>query len=158
MQPRQMRETFRPLLFDDLFDFHAGLLPKIGIPKLGGEAILAAIVAHWVIRNWHEIRRTRVQLLTAAIFACSASIVIDFLVNPSGSDRSLVFEDGAKFLGILAWATFFVVTTRDISRSVLRQVADDGVPDPTLVQSPRIDPATRHRPSTGSVGRPLSIG
>ena len=145
------------LLLDDLFDFHAGLLPMIGIPKAVGGGIFVAGVVYWVIRHWSEIRRTRIQLLGASLLACGASIAIDFLVNPSSTNRALIFEDGAKFLGILAWATFFVVTSKDIGRSVLRQVAERGVADPALVANKRVDPATRNR-AAGSVGRTVSVG
>lgn len=146
------------LLLDDLFDFHAGLLPMIGISKIAGESLFVVAVLYWVSRNWHEVRRTRIQLLGAALMASAASLIIDAALNPSAANRGLLFEDGAKFLGILAWATYFVVTARDIGRSVMRQVSEMGVADPALVAAKRPSLADLTQPPRPRVTGPVSVG
>ena len=146
------------LLLDDLFDFHAGLLPMVGIPKLAGESIFVAGVAYWVVTNWREVQRTRVQLLGAALLASAASIIIDIALNPSPNNRGLLFEDGAKFLGILAWSTYFVVTARDIGRSVMRQVSETGVVDRSLVAAKRPGLSDLTGAPTGRIASPVSVG
>lgn len=107
------------LLLDDLFMFHAVLLPsELNVPKFLGQAALGGSVLWWVFRHAREIRRTHVHLLAAAALGLAASFVVDALYSPAPGQGWNVIEDGAKFLGILAWSTYFVVTTRDISRSV----------------------------------------
>lgn len=107
------------LLLDDLFQFHSVLLPaEFRIPKVVGLTLLAAPMVVWVSRHSREIRRTHLYLLVAAAGGLAASFVVDSAYAPLPGTGWNVIEDGAKFLGILAWSTYFVVTTRDISRSV----------------------------------------
>lgn len=107
------------LLLDDLFQFHSVLLPtELHIPKAVGLMMLGAPMVVWVSRHAREIRRTHMYLLVAAGLGLALSFVVDFNFAPLPGTGWNVIEDGAKFLGILAWSTYFVVTTRDISRSV----------------------------------------
>ena len=106
------------LLLDDLFGFHS-IMPSFGIPKFVGELMVLAPLAAWFFRFWPDIARTRYPILLAAFGANGISIVIDTLLHPANADVGLFFEDGPKFLGILAWATYFVLTTYDIARSVM---------------------------------------
>lgn len=107
------------LLADDLFMFHAVLAPsELGVPKVVVQVAIGVLIIGWAYRNVTEILRTHVHLLVAAAAGLGGSFVVDAIFAPApGSGWSLI-EDGAKFLGVLAWATYFVVTTRDISRSV----------------------------------------
>ena len=107
------------LLADDLFQFHAVLIPtEFDVPKLVGELFLGGAVALWVLRHFREISRTHFHLLVAAAAGLAASLIVDSVYSPAPGAGWDLIEDGAKFLGILAWSTYFVVTTRDISRSV----------------------------------------
>ena len=106
------------LLVDDLFGFHS-LAPTLGIPKSVGELVVLTPLGIWLLRFWPDISRTRYPVLLASLVANGASVIVDGLVHPSNGDLGLVFEDGPKFLGILAWATYFVLTTRDIARSAM---------------------------------------
>ena len=47
------------------------------------------------------------------------SVAADQVLHPTGSS-ALLFEDGAKFLGVLGWSLYFVLTTHDIVRSTIR--------------------------------------
>ena len=110
------------LLMDDLLQFHAVLLPaELGVPKSLGQALLGASALAWAVRNRLEIRRTHAHLLAASVVALGCSFLIDSIVGPTPGQGWSVVEDGAKFLGVLAWATYFVVTTGDISRSVFSE-------------------------------------
>lgn len=109
------------MLLDDLFQFHAILLPgELGIPKMLCQALIGIGVAGWIITQRHQIRRTHVHVLLASFGALGISFLIDSKVGPAPGEGWNIIEDGAKFLGVLAWATYFVVTTADISRSVFR--------------------------------------
>ena len=115
------------LLLDDLVSFHNVMLNAIGLPKVIGEAIVLTPLAIWLFAHVRDIARTRAQLLVASLLANGCSFFVDLLVHPKAGDYSVLFEDGPKFLGILAWATYFVVTARDIARSALMRGADRSV-------------------------------
>ena len=107
------------LLVDDLFQFHSVLLPsELNAPKFVGEGILGLAMAWWVLTHVREIRRTHLHLLLAAGAGLFLSFVVDAVYAPLPGQGWNIIEDGSKFLGILAWSTYFVVTARDISRSV----------------------------------------
>lgn len=107
------------LLLDDLVSFHNVVLNAIGLPKLVGEAIVLTPLGVWLFVHWRDIARTRAQLLVASLIANGSSFLVDLLAHPKPGDYAVLLEDGPKFLGILAWATYFVVTARDIARSAL---------------------------------------
>lgn len=107
------------LLLDDLFMFHSVLIPsRIGLPKVAGQTLIGLAVVAWAWNQRREIRRTHVHLLLASGLGLALSYAVDALRSPLPGDGWNVVEDGAKFLGVLAWTTYFVVTSRDIGRSV----------------------------------------
>lgn len=107
------------LLFDDLFMLHAVLLPsEFAIPKPVGQALIGLALLGWAWAGRTEIRRTHTHLLVAAAAGMAMSYAVDAIWAPLPGDAMNVVEDGAKFLGVLAWATYFVVTARDIAKSV----------------------------------------
>ncbi|MFN8053441.1 MAG: hypothetical protein U0Q22_18515 [Acidimicrobiales bacterium] len=107
------------LLLDDLFQFHAVLVPaQLNMPKIVGELVLGGALLYWAMSHLREIRRTHIHLLLAAGAGLAVSFFVDSRYAPSPGQGWNIIEDGAKFLGVLAWATYFVVTTKDISRSV----------------------------------------
>jgi hypothetical protein len=128
------------LLADDLFGFHAVLLPQQGVPKLIAMLIVVAPAGLWVLRFRHDIARTRYQVLIASVLANVVSGVIDQAVRPGRYDFAVLFEDGAKFLGALAWATYFGMTSRDIARSVLQMVTSRNESDRRSTERPTEDP------------------
>ncbi|MEZ5322883.1 MAG: hypothetical protein R2698_12565 [Microthrixaceae bacterium] len=131
------------LLLDDLLQLHAVLLPtELRTPKIVGELALVVLVAWWVGTHLAELRRTHAHLLLAAGAALGASLVVDTVYSPLPGAGWNVIEDGAKLLGILAWAAYFVVTARDISRSVFRSALTTPVTMPIIVPEgavPRVD-------------------
>jgi hypothetical protein len=113
------------LLVDDLVGVHSMFwaLGPLGKP-FGLTLVLSPVAAwFWVYRS--DIRRTRWVLLAGAFVANALSIVADTLGHGSVSNLSALLEDGPKFLGILAWATYFVASTYDIARSALRAATRD---------------------------------
>jgi hypothetical protein len=107
------------LLADDLLLIHSGLPGVVPLPKVVFELGLGGLVVLWIATNRAEVLRTRYHLLVAAAVALGVSVAVDTL--RSDSVAALVAEDGAKLLGILAWATYFVATGRDVLRSTVRR-------------------------------------
>ncbi|MEE9416500.1 MAG: hypothetical protein V3V01_14545 [Acidimicrobiales bacterium] len=124
------------LLLDDLFQFHSYLPGQLGFPKAAFYALYMALTAWWVLSEHRELARTNFRLLHAAGFAFATSIAVDQF-GVGSVDVSLVLEDAAKFLGVLAWALYFVVTTMDITRSIIDDRTHLGSAEPRedLVQS-----------------------
>ncbi len=117
------------LTLDDLFQLHASVFPKVfGVPKAAILFVYGVVVSVWALKHAAEIVRTRWGLLFGAGAAMALSIAVDQI--SSGQDWALIAEDGAKFLGILGWAAYFVLSVRDIAHSVIAELqADRGEAD-----------------------------
>ena len=109
------------LLFDDLFATHAVVSSVLGLPKPFVQLLVVGPTGLWIACHRSDVLRTRWPLLLAAVGALSASIVVERLTGNSMGPRATLAEDGPKFLGILAWAAYFSLTSLDIARSVLAQ-------------------------------------
>ena len=107
------------LLVDDLLGVHSMFWTLGLMGKPFGLALVLSPVAAWFWVYRTDIRRTRWVLLAGAFLANALSVVADTLAHGSLSDRSALLEDGPKFLGILAWAAYFIASTYDIARSAL---------------------------------------
>ncbi len=110
------------LTLDDLFLLHSSAFPKaFGVPKPITLIAYAWCGLAWVVGNRHEVARTRWGLLVAAGAAIATSVAIDRVA--STASWTLLAEDGAKFLGVLAWAAYFTLTATDIATSVVKDLA-----------------------------------
>jgi len=112
------------MVLDDVFSLHAGVLKH----ALGGSKSIAQIavvspVIVWLGVFWSDIQRTRVALLLAALASFGGSVLVDMVMGFDG-DTGLLVEDGMKFLGILAWAQYFAITSRDIAASAIRSALE----------------------------------
>ncbi len=108
------------VLADDLLQLHAEFIPHhTPLPKRAAEAVLVGVVGCWLVWSRRQILRTRWLVLVVAGAALVVSILIDALGGWGSPRLQLVAEDGAKLLGTLGWATYFVATTADIVRSTL---------------------------------------
>ena len=141
------------LLLDDLFQIHVVVEPLFGISKPVVYAAYLVLTGCWALTELSEIRRTRYELLLAAGAAFFTSVVVDQTgrgvigLSPS---VSLLAEDAAKFLGVLAWAQYFAVTSTDVLRSILAELRGEPVPgDGEATARPRIDPGPAERVLTG---------
>ncbi len=110
------------LLLDDLFLLHSSVLPNL-VP-VSKQAVLlfeALLGLLWLVPAWPEIRRTRWEILIMAALALGSSIGLDLIFDQGNlGTTGLVFEDGTKFLGGVALATWATVTAGDVIRSVVR--------------------------------------
>ena len=110
------------LVLDDVFALHASVLKHLlGGSKNAAQLLVILPVLVWVVVFVGDILRTRSALLFAALASLAGSVVVDVLFG-LGGDASLLVEDGMKFLGILAWAQYFAITSRDIAASAITSV------------------------------------
>lgn len=105
------------LLLDDLFQLHIVVTHALGVPKAAFYAVYLVLGCWWAAANGTELSRTRWPLAAAAVGALALSVAID--QGLPASSLALVAEDSCKFLGILAWGLYFVLTGRDITLSIL---------------------------------------
>lgn len=114
------------LLFDDLFQLHVAVKP-LGISKPMVYLGYLVVTGWWTAAQFREIRRTRAELLLASGAAFAASVVVDQIgssIPLLGPQGVLVLEDASKFLGVLAWAQYFTLTSSDIVKSIVQRQAD----------------------------------
>lgn len=127
------------LLLDDLFQIHILASDVVGVSKPTVMVIYGGLSAWWVVANAGEILRTRVAVFSAALVALSLSVVVDRVGAIDGrlsEGASLVLEDGFKFLGIVAWAQYYLLTAADIVRSVVASAREaERRPAPSPVPS-----------------------
>lgn len=109
------------LLLDDLFAVHAVASGVLGVAKPAVTVLVLVPAALWGWRHLDDIARTRWPLLAVAVSALAFSVLVERSTGNSFGPRATLAEDGAKFLGVLAWATYFALTSIDIARSVLMQ-------------------------------------
>lgn len=147
------------LLLDDLFQFHIIVPKTIGAPKPVFYVLYGILASAWAYSNRAEFVRTRRPLLVAAVLALTASVAID--VVGDGRSTSLLAEDSAKFLGILAWALYFVLSARDINESLVmdgRRMATSAAGAPPALLAHDSDEAAATPPTeaeTLTADRPL---
>lgn len=107
------------LLLDDMFRLHSDLLPNVlGVPKPLAMLIVVTPALAWLAIFNTEVARTRWLVLGSSLGMLFGSIIADQVL--AAGDTSLLVEDGAKFLGVLAWMLYFVLTSNDIAKSTIR--------------------------------------
>jgi hypothetical protein len=103
------------LLFDDFFLFHDDLAPRyLGLDEKVVYAALAFAVLIYLVKFWRTILRTNYGFFVLALGFLSASVMIDVFVDPGRSGLrhwQFFLEDGAKFLGIASWCSYYVRTS-----------------------------------------------
>lgn len=146
------------LLLDDLFQIHILVKPLLGVPKAGVYAAYLLLTGWWAISQLQEIRRTRALLLSAAGFAFFLSVVVDQTGTKLfglADSTALLAEDAAKFLGVLAWAQYFVLTSTDVVRSILDELRSQidrttETPSPETASPENVSPESGVAPTAQS--------
>jgi hypothetical protein len=95
------------LALDDLFMIHEDVLPQLGVPEAITYGLYGSAAAGYFLLSWRAILESRPMLMALALILLGSSVGIDVLVKSESAARVFV-EDGAKLLGILAWASFHV--------------------------------------------------
>ncbi|MEQ8841320.1 MAG: hypothetical protein RIB98_10085 [Acidimicrobiales bacterium] len=116
------------LLTDEVTGFHSVLGPRLGLAKQVSIGAILAGAALWFVANWHEIRRTRWPILIISLAALAMSVLLDY--GRQTTSFHVFYEDAPKLFGIVGWATYFVFTTIDITRSAVRDREHDALAAP----------------------------
>lgn len=114
------------LMLDDLFMFHERIFPKhLFLPKLTGlepnEKIPIAaygIFAIWFFVSSREtIRKTQWGQLAFALALLAFSVIADRGIGarliPHKATQAYL-EEGAKYLGVVAWSAYYVLTAKAV--------------------------------------------
>lgn len=92
---------------DDVFLFHEEAFPiYLGIPEKVVYGLYGGLFLLYCIRFRRFIFRTDCTALVVALVAFATSILLDIIEPPYLNPY--FFEDGAKFVGLVAWLTYFV--------------------------------------------------
>lgn len=106
------------LMTDDLFLFHEHLAPRyLGLNERFVFAILGIAVGLYLITFIRVILRTNFILLLLAVGFLGASVFIDAILEPwlwRIGQWEYFIEDGAKWLGIASWCSYYVTTSFQI--------------------------------------------
>ncbi len=119
------------LALDDLFLIHEEVMPVfLRVPERAVLAVYALAFAVYLAIGWPHILRADAPILALAIGFFATSLAIDqvrelrIYAAVLGSDHALarIAEDGAKLMGIAAWAVFHVraawlAGTRSVARA-----------------------------------------
>jgi hypothetical protein len=131
------------VLADDLLQIHSVVLPALtGMAKPTAQLLIVIVVAGWLLQYRADLARTRWAVLVGAGIALASSVGIDVFAGWGSPRLQLVAEDGAKLLGALGWATYFVVTTADIVASIIssRSAQDAEALSPSPRSGSRLGP------------------
>jgi hypothetical protein len=100
------------LAVDDLFLIHERFPDITGITQIWLFAAYGAGLAAYGLRWKHRLMRGDIGLLAGSLFFLAASLGVDlsYLITGEyeiGKTTRVVLEDGAKFVGIVLWLTYF---------------------------------------------------
>lgn len=99
------------LLLDDQFQLHENLLPvHLGISENIVSATYAIATVLYLLIFRKQIRSVGLAPLVASVILFALSLLVDRAPADSLPMHHM-FEDGPKFLGVLAWASFHVTST-----------------------------------------------
>lgn len=90
------------LALDDLYLLHEFVWPHLGVPQPAVLAIYGSISGAYLLFFRDRLRAGRASLLAIALVAFGVSIGVDLV----WASPDVLLEDGAKFVGIVAWAVF----------------------------------------------------
>lgn len=108
--------------------------------------ICLLLVLFWFHTSNEELTRTRFELLLAAVTALGLGACLETVGLTSlgiAEQRLLLATSTLSFLGVLAWAQYFLLTVHDITRSIVvqlqRKPAQPNPAEPTEPKSPETE-------------------
>lgn len=116
------------LMLDDLFQFHEDLSSTIGLNQKVVYLVLGASVAAYLVRFRNVLLQTQIFPLLLAFNFLVISIIADTIVYKLFGDEMgqlLYFiEDGAKWIGIVFWCYYFVITSYQLICAINESAID----------------------------------
>jgi hypothetical protein len=103
------------LLADDFFQLHDDWYPKLGIPQRAANVVYFGLTIAYLVgfRRWLRAHAGWMLVLAFALLGGSAAL------DSAYRDQDAI-EDSVKLLGIVTWATFFVLVSLDELRRAMR--------------------------------------
>lgn len=98
------------LTVDDLFLIHENALGYFSIPQPLIFGAYGAVGLMYLAAVWRQLLFLKPLLFVVAVVLLGTSVTIDSLFHSEHALR-IVLEDGAKLVGITAWAMFFVTAS-----------------------------------------------
>jgi hypothetical protein len=102
------------LLLDDFFQFHEALAIKyLGLSETIIFAVLAIFISAYLVSFRRTILQTNFCFLLLALSFLAASVALD-MISEQGwliGEWEYFLEDGAKWLGIASWSSYYVHTS-----------------------------------------------
>lgn len=103
------------LMLDDFFLFHEDLAGRyLGLNEKVVFVLLAVAVLSYLVSFRKVILQTNVTIFVLALVFLSLSVVVDAIIDPWLlwlGHWKIFIEDGAKWLGIVFWCSYYVETS-----------------------------------------------
>ena len=100
---------------DDLFMVHEHLWPfVIGLPEIVLILIYGFLTCFYLSYFWKQIRSNDALLLAISLLFFAVSVISDVAFDSDLHKWARLGDDGAKFIGISAWAVFHIDVARQV--------------------------------------------
>lgn len=110
------------LMLDDFFLVHEDVLPAFGVSQTITYAIYGSVTLGYFALAWRTIWESVPSLLALSVAFLGLSVLSDTLLHTE-SHMHILVEDGAKLLGISAWAAFHINLAFEMLEQALAQNA-----------------------------------
>lgn len=125
---------------DDVYLIHENAAPKLGIPQIVVLCAYVVMAVAYMAVSWRRILAFNPALFLLAGGLLGMSLAFD-LFGIKGSVTTIVWEDGAKFAGIAAWASYHMAFASLAVRAAVGSLdgfaeaaPDAGTPMPSAVR------------------------
>ncbi|MBO6552476.1 MAG: hypothetical protein JJ926_01860 [Roseitalea sp.] len=129
--------AWMPLLFaglislffgiDDVYLVHENAAPKLGVPQIAVLLGYVFMAMAYMVLSWRRILAFNPVLFLLAGGLLAMSLAFD-VFGIEGSVATIVWEDGAKFAGIAAWASYHLGFAARALRTAMSAPAQAGQP------------------------------
>ncbi len=101
------------LVVDDTYMLHDWWLPEIGVSETIALAMIGLGVAGFMLHQRERIGRSPWLILAIAVAGLTVMIVLDLLEHSVAIPMHHLWEEGAKFVGIMNWSAYLVALTAE---------------------------------------------
>ena len=111
------------LALDDALLFHEAIAPHLGIPQTAVLALYLALTGGYLAGARRGLSAGWLPMLGFALLALGASVGLDVVLHSTDS-MVTALEDGAKLIGIVAWAVFHIGAMATLLTAPLVEAVD----------------------------------